>query len=50
MLQQQKRAHECPECGGPLKKTIGAMTRAKFWECINGGAACFREKVSEVHV
>lgn len=32
-MRQQKQKHECPKCGGDLKKTIGAQSRRKFWEC-----------------
>lgn len=36
-MRQSKQVHECPECGGLLKKTIGAKTRKKFWECLKCG-------------
>lgn len=37
MARQPKQKHECPECGQDLKRTIGARSRKKFWECLNCG-------------
>lgn len=45
-MQQQKQAKSCPECGGPLKRTIGAQSRKKFWECALKGVGCFRQEAS----
>jgi predicted RNA-binding Zn-ribbon protein involved in translation (DUF1610 family) len=36
-MQQTKQVHLCPECGHSLKRTIGAVSRRKFWECTNCG-------------
>lgn len=46
-MRQSKAKHKCPNCGGDLKKTIGAHTRKKFWECITNGASCFRKGVKD---
>jgi ssDNA-binding Zn-finger/Zn-ribbon topoisomerase 1 len=46
-VRQQKQERRCPECNGPLKRTIGAVSRAKFLECVDKGAECFRRKASE---
>lgn len=46
-MRQQKVKHECPECGGDLKKTIGAQSRKKFWECLKCG---WRRAVQAVNV
>ena len=43
-MQQQKQPHTCPECGGPLKRTIGAWSRIKYWECATRGMGCFRKE------
>lgn len=48
MARQEKVEHVCPKCGGPLKKTIGAASRKKFWECVQGGVQCFRKPVGEL--
>jgi ssDNA-binding Zn-finger/Zn-ribbon topoisomerase 1 len=45
-VQQTKQDRRCPNCGGPLKRTIGAQTRMKFWECVNKGIGCFRKEAS----
>lgn len=45
-MRQPKREHDCPNCGGPLKRTIGAQTRIKFWECVNKGPLCYKRKAS----
>lgn len=42
MLQQPKKVHECPNCKAPLKRTIGAQTRSKYWVCTKGGELCYR--------
>lgn len=42
MARQPKQVKRCPVCEGPLKRTIGAKTRRKYWECVNGGVHCFR--------
>jgi ssDNA-binding Zn-finger/Zn-ribbon topoisomerase 1 len=44
-VRQQKQVHECPNCGSPLKRIIGAATRAKYWICTKGGDSCFKVKV-----
>lgn len=43
-MQKQKQKRECPKCGGPIKRTIGAQTRNKFWECLKG-PGCYRSPV-----
>jgi ssDNA-binding Zn-finger/Zn-ribbon topoisomerase 1 len=45
MARQPKTQRSCPECGGPLKRTIGAASRTKFWVCIDKGDVCFRKPV-----
>lgn len=34
-MRQPKQVKKCPLCLGILKRTIGAATRKKFWECTN---------------
>lgn len=34
MARQPKQVHLCG-CGSPMKRTIGAQSRKKFWECLN---------------
>lgn len=46
-MRQQKQKHECPKCGATLKRTIGAQSREKFWECTRGGVGCYRVKCNE---
>jgi hypothetical protein len=46
MARQQKKQHNCPKCGGPLKRTIGAQTRKKYWECALKGFICYRKEVA----
>ncbi len=43
-MRQPKAEHLCPKCNGVLKKTIGAASRQKFWECVGCG---WRRLVSE---
>lgn len=45
-MRQQKQPRKCPVCGGPMKKTIGAQTRAKYWECVEKGEACFKRGIN----
>ena len=35
MSRQSKQVHKCPECDGVLKRTIGAATRKKYWQCVS---------------
>jgi ssDNA-binding Zn-finger/Zn-ribbon topoisomerase 1 len=46
MARQPKVEHTCPKCGGPLKRTIGARTRKKYWECVLKGFICYRMEIS----
>lgn len=44
-MQKDKIKHPCPKCGGPMKKTIGAQSRRKYWVCIDNGERCHKAPV-----
>jgi ssDNA-binding Zn-finger/Zn-ribbon topoisomerase 1 len=45
-VQAKKSKRECPECGADLKRTIGAVSRKKFWICTKGGESCYKAPIS----
>ena len=42
---KQRSGRKCPVCDGPMKRTIGAISRQKYWVCINNGNDCYRKPV-----